>query len=336
MLRTVLSLLLTALPLAAAETLHIYTWADYLSPAAIESFEAKNQCRVVVDTFDSNEALFARLKAGAGGYDVVFPTTYMVQLMKQEGLLAELDAAAVPNLKHVDASVLDKIHDRSMKHSVPYTVGYGILACRHDKTGELPASWSALEQPTVAGRITLLDDMRETLGAALKSLGYSINTRNEKELKEAGEVVLRWKRNIAKFDNEGYKAGVDSGEFLLVHGYSGDLFQVFQENPKVRLILPQEGVVMGCDEMAVLKTSTQQALAQAFINHLLDPEVAAENMEWIGYLCPNTEGLKLVSQDFLNNPVISVPAEVKARSEVIQDLGADLAKYTKVWDEVKR
>lgn len=336
MFRTALFLLLTALPLAAAETLHVYTWADYLSPAAIESFEAKNQCRVVVDTFDSNEALFARLKAGAGGYDVVFPTSYMVQLMEREGMLAGLDAASIPNLKHVDSSVLDKMHDRSMKHSVPYTIGYGILACRQDKTGDLPPSWSALEQPSLAGRVTLLDDMRETLGAALKTLGYSINTRSEKELQEAGQVVLRWKKNIAKFDNEGYKAGLDSGEFLLVHGYSGDLFQVLQENRKVRLILPQEGVVMGCDEMVVLKTSSQQALARAFINHLLDPEVAAENMEWIGYLCPNTEAVKLVSADFLNHPVVSVPAEVKARSEVIQDVGEDLAKYIKVWDDVKK
>ncbi|HEY1080681.1 MAG TPA: spermidine/putrescine ABC transporter substrate-binding protein [Prosthecobacter sp.] len=320
----------------AAETLHVYTWADYISPEAVEKFEAKHGCSVVIDTFDSNEAMFAKLKAGATGYDIVFPTSYMIKAMEAEGMLLDLDEGALPNRKHVDAAVLEKIHDRSMRRSVPYTIGYGILACRKDKITSAPFSWQALELPAVKGRSTLLDDMRESLAAALKSLGFSINTRNETELAKAQEVLLRWKANIAKFDNEGYKAGLDSGEFLLVHGYSGDLFQLLQENSKIGIIVPAEGVTMSCDEMVILKAAPQPALAHAFINHLLDPEVAAQNMEWTGYLCPNTEAVKLASPEFLQNPAVAIPDEVKARSEVIQDVGADLAKYTRVWDAVKR
>jgi spermidine/putrescine-binding protein len=136
--------------------------------------------------------------------------------------------------------------------------------------------------------MTIFDDMRETLGAALKLLGYSLNSRDEKQLAEARDVVIGWKRNIAKFDNEGYKAGLDSGEFLLVQGYSGDLWQVAQENDKVAIVIPKEGVSLSCDEMVIPKNAPNPKLAHAFINFLLDPEVSAENMEWMGYLCPNT------------------------------------------------
>lgn len=329
-------LLISTLSVTAAETLHLYTWADYISPDVVEKFEEKHQCRVVIDTFDSNEAMFAKLKAGAAGYDVIFPTTYMVQVMTAEGMLAPLEAARLPNLTQVDPGILKKIGNEGMKHSVPYTVGYAIAAYRKDKVSSAPASWAAFAQPALAGRMTLLDDMRETIGAALKSLGHSINTRDEKQLDEAQDVLLGWKKNIAKFDNEGYKAGLDSSEFLLVHGYSGDLFQVAQENSKVALLIPQEGVTMSCDEMVIPKTAAQPALAHIFINFLMEPEIAAENMEWMGYLCPNPEALKNVSPEFLENPAITIPVDIQAKSEVIHDLGPDLAKYIKVWDAVKK
>ncbi len=335
-MKSLLLLALAVLPLQAAETLHLFTWADYISPEAVEKFEADHACRIVIDTFDSNEAMYAKLKAGATGYDVIVPTSYIIQVMAQEGLLSELDHTKLPNLKHVDPAVLDKVSDKTMLHSVPYTLGYAVIAYRQDKVKAPLPSWSMFERPELAQRITLFDDMRETIGAALKSLGHSINTRDDAQLAAAQAVLLRWKNNAAKFDNEGYKAGLDSGEFLLVHGYSGDLFQLTQENPKVGILIPQEGVTMSCDEMVILKSAPQKALAHTFINFLLDPTVAAQNMQWMGYLCPNTEALKKVSPEFLKNPAVIITDEVRAKSEVIQDLGPDLAKYTKVWDAVKR
>jgi spermidine/putrescine transport system substrate-binding protein len=322
--------------LNAKQTLHIFTWADYVSPQCIETFEAKHDCRVIIDTFDSNETLYAKLKAGATGYDVLFPTSYMIQIMNQEGLLIPLDHSKLPNIKNIDSTVLDKVMDKTMQHSVPYTLAYAVIAYRKDKITSPKPTWSLFENPAAAQRMTLFDDMRESIGAALKSLGYSINTRSDTELAAAQAVLLRWKKNAAKFDNEGYKSGLDSGEFILVHGYSGDLFQVAQENEKVGILIPEEGVTMGCDEMVIPKTAPQKELAHAFINHLLDPDVAAENMQWMGYLCPNTAALKKVTPEFLQNPAVIIPEAIRSKSEVIQDLGPDLAKYTQVWDAVKR
>jgi spermidine/putrescine transport system substrate-binding protein len=140
--------------------------------------------------------------------------------------------------------VLDKVIDQTMTHSVPYTLGYAVVAYRKDKITAPQPSWSIFENPAAAQRMTLFDDMRETIGASLKSLGFSINTRNDAELAQAQEVLLRWKKNAAKLDNEGYKSGLDSGEFILAHGYSGDLFQVAQENDKIGILIPEEGVTM--------------------------------------------------------------------------------------------
>ncbi len=320
---------------ARAETLHLYTWADYISPEVVKAFEKQHGCKVVIDTFDSNESMYAKLKAGAAGYDIVFPTAYMIQVMQADGMLTALDHSKLPNLKNIDPAALSKLPDQTMHHSVPYTLAYATLAIRKDKVKDPEPTWAMLDRPALARRITLLDDMREAIGAALKSLGHSINTRDESQLAAARDVLIRWKKNIARFDNEGYKAGIDSAEFHLVHGYSGDLFQVQMENPKVEIVIPREGVTIGCDEMVIPKGSQQPALAHAFIDFVLDAETAAENMESIGYLCPNLPALKKVSAEFLKNPAISIPADILAKCEVIEDLGPDLTKYTKVWDAVK-
>lgn len=330
-----LSLLLTASVQAAGEALHVYIWADYIKPELIEKFEERHGCRVVVDTFDSNESMYAKVRAGAAGYDILVPSSYMVGLLWRQGLIRELDRGLIPNAANVDPEVLAKLEDGAMAHSVPYATSYGVLAYRKDRLKSPPVSWSALESAEVRRRACLLNDMRETMGAALRSLGFSVNTRDESQLARAGEVVKRWKKSVAKFDNEQYKSAIDSGEFVLVHGYSGDLFQVVAENENVGILLPGEGLVMACDEFVIPRSARQPALAHAFINFLLDGVVAAENMEWTGYVCPNKAGLARVSREFLANPAVAVPGDVRAKSEVIQDVGKDLPKYTKVWDEVK-
>jgi len=327
--------LLCATLAVQAETLHLYTWADYISPEVVAKFEKQQGCKVVIDTFDSNESMFAKFKAGATGYDLVFPTAYMIQVMHAQGMLFPLDHKLIPNLPNIDPSVLAKVKDQTMGHSVPYTFAYSAIAVRQDKIKDAEATWAMFDRTALAGRVTLLDDMRESIGAALKFLGHSINTHDEAQLTAARDVLIRWKKNIARFDNEGYKSGIDSAEFLLVHGYSGDLFQVQMENPKVQILLPREGVTIGCDAMVIPKTAKQPALAHALINFLLDPAIAAANMEWMGYYCPNKPALAHVSAEFLKNPAVTIPPELQAKCEIIEDLGPDLAKYSKVWDQVK-
>ena len=319
----------------AAPTLHLFTWADYINPDLVTKFEEANDCKVVIDTFDSAESMYAKLKAGADGYDLIFPTSYMQKVMQAEGMLLKLDPAKVPNIKNIDPAFLKRLPDATMETAVPYMISYNVIAVRTDKLPDVKPSWASFARTDLKKRVTLLDDMRETLGAGLKSLGYSLNTRDETELAAARDVVIGWKKHIAKFDNEGYKSGIDSGEFHLVQGYSGDLWQVTQENAKVKILVPIEGTSIACDEMAILKGSKQAALAHKMIDFLCDPATAAENMQWTGYYSPNPAALKLVEPDFLKNPAVSLPPDIQAKCELIEDLGTDLPKYTKVWDEVK-
>jgi spermidine/putrescine transport system substrate-binding protein len=331
-------LALTLLPGACKRgkaVLHIYTWADYIKPDLVARFEADHACQVVVDTFDSNEAMYAKLKAGAGGYDIITPTTYMVSVMTRQNMLQQLDQARLPNLVHVDRELLALSGDTGMKYGVPYMMGYtGIAYLKSRVTGFVP-SWAMFDRADLKGRMTLFDDMRETIGAALKFLGCSINTRDPGELERAKAVVIRWKKNLAKFENEQYKSGIASGEFLLVHSYNGDIAQVQKENADVAFAAPLEGTVMSCDVLVIPRGAAQVALAHAFIDFLHTPAVAAENSEFIGYLCPNRPSYDLLSAEFRGNATVFLNEEVKAKSEMFQDLGDDNALYVKIWDQIK-
>ncbi len=290
---------------------------------------------MVIDTFDSNEALYARIKAGATGYDLLTPSSYMVGVLHAQGMLQPLDASRIPNRKNVDPEYLRISLDPEMHHSVPYMLVKTGLAYRKSRVKDAVASWAMLDREDLKGRITLLDDMRETIGAGLKSLGYSLNTTDEKQLAQARDVVIRWKRNAAKLENEQYKSGIASGEFLLVHGYSGDILQVQAENDDVAFVIPREGTSIACDELVIPRTAKEVALAHAFINFLHDPDVAAENTVFLSYLCPNRASYEKLGPEIRGNPAIFLDAAVGDRSEAVRDLGADNAKYVRVWDEIK-
>ncbi|MEQ1834523.1 MAG: spermidine/putrescine ABC transporter substrate-binding protein [Candidatus Eisenbacteria bacterium] len=318
-----------------APTLHVYTWADYIKPELVARFEKEHTCRIVIDTFDSNESMYAKLKAGAAGYDLVTPSSYQVAIMAQQGMLLDLDHAKLPNLVHVDREYLAVAIDSGMVHSVPYMLTNSGIAYLKSKVQDPQPTWAMFERTDLKGRMTMLNDMRETIGAALKYLGYSLNTTDSSQLEQAKVVVIRWKHQLAKFENEQYKSGLASGEFLVSHGYSGDILQARAENPDIVFLAPREGLSIACDDLVILKDSKQAALAYQFIDFLHTPEIAAENSQFISYLCPNSDSYPLLPAEFLNDPAVRLAPEVRAKCEVIRDLGADNAKYTRVWDLIK-
>jgi spermidine/putrescine transport system substrate-binding protein len=320
---------------ASKTTLRVYTWADYLEPGLAATFEKENSCKLQIDTFDSNEAMYAKLTAGATGYDVLVPSSYMVKTLVRENRLLALDHAKLPNLQHVDANYLKRALDPAMTHSVPYMMAPTCLAWLGSKVKDPVASYSMLERADLKGRITLLDDMREVLGAALRSLGFPLNSKDPAQLAQARDVAKRWKLNVAKFDNEQYKSGIASGEFHLVQGYAGDLLQVADENEDIVVKVPQEGTAFSCDDLCIPKDAKSADLAHRFINFVTAPENAAKNMEFIAYRAPNQNAYKLLSEDFRGNEVLFPTEEIFAKMEPIDDLGDALALWSKTWDEVK-
>ena len=315
--------------------LHIYTWSDYVKPELVERFEQENGCRVVVDTYDSNESMYAKLKAGATGYDLLFPSSYMVKIMNEQGMIQKLDHAQLPNLPNIDQAYLVMAFDKEMDHSVPYTVTVTCLGYLGSKVKDFEPTWAMLDREDLKGRVTMLNDHRETIGAALKFLGYSLNSLDEQQLEEAKAVVLRWKKNLAKYENEQYKNGLASGEFLLTHGYGGDLMLVQSENEDIQIAIPREGSAISFDDMVIPASAKQVALAHRFINFVLDPHVAAELTEFIYFLCPNEVSYQYLTPEIREDPILFPPPEVVEKLEMIGDLGELNTRYTKLWDEIK-
>jgi spermidine/putrescine transport system substrate-binding protein len=250
-------------------------------------------------------------------------------------MLLELDHRLLPNIAHVDPKFLKLAIDGAMDHSVPYMQVVSGIAYLEGRVDGVRPTWAVFDRADLKGRMTMFNDMRETVGAALKFLGHSINTTDPGELEEALAVLLRWKKNLAKFDSEQYKNGLASGEFLLVHAWNGDILQVQKEVSEVRFLVPEEGTIVGFDDLVIPKGAANVELAHAFIDFLHRPEVAAANTEFIRYLCPNKDSYPLLGPAVRDNPAIFVDPEILAKSETIANLGEANALYVKIWDRLK-
>ena len=327
--------------------LHIYTWSDYLSPDVIAGFENALGVKVVVDTFDSNEAMYAKLKAGGTGYDIITPSSYQVALMAKEGMIEKIDHAKCPNVKaNFDKSFASQIIDPEFAYSVPYTVTYTGFMYAKDKIpeGADVETWKILENTALKGRVTLLDDIREVIGAGLMSLGYSLNSRNPDQIEAAVKEVIKWKQNIRKFDAESYKTEVPSGATWVGHAYSTDTTQVIVGDEEegnaprkdIGFALPKEGFTIAFDEMVISATSPNPDLAYAFMNFVYDGKVAKQNMEYIMGPMPVKTGIDALDDDYRKLIVLS-PDTIK-RGQVllpIDDDNATMELYNKAWDRIK-
>ena len=255
-MKKLVPLALAALVFAGCEQkkeLHIYTWSDYIAPEVIQAFEEANDCTVVVDTFDSNEAMYAKLKAGGTGYDIIMPSSYQIATMAREGMIVELDHTKLPNVRaNFDPRFAAQILDPTFKFNVPYAVTYTGFMYLKDKipSDANIASWAILGTDALRGKISLLDDQREVIGAGLMYLGYSINSDKAEEIDAAVEQILKWRQNVRKFDAESYKTEVASGATFVGHGYSTDATQVIVGDEEsgaparddIGFALPKEGM----------------------------------------------------------------------------------------------
>ena len=322
----------------AKTELHVYTWSDYIAADVLARFEKENDCKVVVDTFDSNEAMFAKLKAGSTGYDIIMPSSYQIPVMVKNGMVQKLDHSKLPNVrKNFDKSYATSSLDPSFAYNVPYAVTYTGFAYRKDKIGSAPVdSWKVFETAALKDRMSLLADMRETIGGALKSLGFSLNSTKKEEIDAAVKKLIEWKQNIAKFDNEQYKTAVASGEWFVGHGYSSDVFQIMLDDENIGFSLPKEGFTTACDEMVISADSKQVDLAHKFINFFYDPDVAAANMTEVCASMPVAAAFPKLDEKL--RKLVLLDAETLRRGEVLKDFddNPEVRKmYIDAWDRVK-
>jgi spermidine/putrescine transport system substrate-binding protein len=338
----------------------LYNWTNYLPTGAqarrvqaadlVAAFEEEYGVQVSLSTYTSNEELHASLLAGAE-YDVIVPSDYMVSILIGEDRLRPLQMSAIPNRVNVGEAFRNPPFDPDDRFHVPYlwgTTGIGIALV--NLPADLPQSWDLIFDPEVSsvfgGKISLLDDPRETLGAALRYLGHSLNSTNEAEIREAGQLLADTlsRGDVAVFDSTDYAQRLAAGDVLLAHGYSGDFFWEFAQlaavghDPSDRFayFVPEEGAVLWVDAMAVPANAPHPCTAHTFIDYILRPLVGAELAEFNGYGTPNAAAEYLVDPEILADPAINPPPEVFERLEFIADLGPEIeALYAQVFADAR-
>ena len=325
-------------------TLHIYTWADYIDPDVVQAFEDKHCCKVCVDVFDSNEAMFAKLKSGAAGYDLITPTSYFINILVENDIIQELDTNRLQvAMKHFDSKYNDKIYQPVFKYTVPYAISYGCLFYNKSKVAaEDVQSFRVFMNPKYKGRVSILDDIRETIGFGLMANGFSMNSESEKELLKAVEFVTECKPNIRKFDNESYKTEVANGSTHVAYGYSGDCLQVIlgesdnDGRPDLAIAYPKEGFTVSCDEFAIMKDAENVDLAYDFINFIYETANCKKNMEYILSLTPQSEAEAELDETVRTS--LSLDEETLKRGQVTADFSKKknvLEMYNRMWDKIK-
>ncbi len=321
----------------------LYNWTEYIDPELINRFRDEFGVDVIEDFYPSNEELLARVQGGSSGYDVIVPSDYMVGIMIDQGLLLQLDKAAIPNAENVAEDFTSPPFDPELAYSMPYQWGTTGLGVDTTVVGDDPeATWGWVFDPEMSdeldGRISLLDDPREAMGAALAYTGASINSTDEAELQEAADLIARTTDRLAAFDSDQYEDLLVSGETAVAHGYSGDFFSAFDaaENADdFTYLIPEEGAVRWVDNMAVLADAPHPCTAHAFINFILDAENGAQLTNWNFYGSPNSAAEEFIDAEVLEDPAIYPPQDVLAELEFIEDTGDSERLYTDLFTEAK-
>lgn len=317
------------------KVLNVYNVGDYIDENIITLFEEKTGIDVQYETYDTNEMMYQKVKSGSTNYDLIFPSDYMVEKMKSEGLLQKIDFKNIPNMKYIDKSFLNPIYDETNEYSVPYMWGtFGILYNKK-MVKELVDSWNILWNPKYKGNIMMFDSVRDTMGISLKRLGYSMNTTNPKEINEAMKELMKQKDLVLAYVNDEGKDRLLGEEVAMGIAYSGDAVTLMEENPNLAYAIPKEGTNKWVDAMAIPKSAQNKKEAEMFINFLLDPEIAKMNAEYIGYSTPNEGALKLLDKDVTSNPVAYPPKSIMDKTETFIDLGNKLRLYDEAWIKLK-
>lgn len=347
LLAVVLVVLSACASRSGGNTLFIYTWSDYTDPDVIKQFEQENNVKVTLDTFDTNEDMIAKVRVGNSGYDIVVPSDYAVDIMVKEGLLVPLDKGKLPNFKNMIPENTKQYFDPENTYSVPYLYGITGIAYNKKQFPTPPDSWSALFDPAqieqYKGKFSMLDDERETPGAALRYLGKSVNDTDPATLKQVQDMLTEQKAYVSAYNSNDVNRKLVSGEYVIAHAYNGMAIQAvlglgdeFAGNPDIGFVLPKEGGIVWQDNLAIAKDARNVDLAHKFIDFTMRPDVAAKNANYVGYLTPNAEAIKQLPQPVqdLYAQGFAPDAEMYKRLERVK-VAENSSAFSDLWTAVK-
>ena len=313
--------------------LNVYNWGEYIDESVLDDFEAKYpDIKINYETYADNETMYTKIKNGGSSYDVLIPSDYMIARLIDEDMLEKLNFDNIPNFSYIDEKYLGWSYDPGNEYSVPYM--WGTLGILYDKTkvSEKDFTWNTLFDPKYENSILMKNDMRDTLGLTLKSLGYSMNSTDEKELEEAKQKLISQKANVlGRVNDEGMDKMI-AGEAPMAVMYSGDAAYCISENPDLDFAIPSDGSNYFVDAMVIPKNAEHKEEAELFINFMCETEIALKNALEIGYSTPHKGAFEELPEETKNS--FQYPGDAVLESaEVYSYLKDKTELYDKIWTD---
>ena len=319
---------------------YVYNWGEYIDPETLDMFEKETGIQVIYDEFDTNETMYPKVEAGASNYDVVCPSDYMIQKMIDNDLLQELNWDNIPNAKaNIGAQYYEQSEafDPGNRYAVPYC--WGTVGILYNKTmvDEPVTSWSILWDEKYADSILMQDSVRDLFMVGLKSLGYSMNSTDEKELNEAKDLLIQQKPLVQAYVIDQVRDKMIGNEAALGVIYSGEAIFTQRENPDIEYVIPKEGTNVWIDSWVIPKNAENVENAEKFIDFMCRGDIALLNFDYITYSTPNTAAQALIEDDDIRNSKIAFPDLSQYDGlETFSYLGDDAdALYNDLWKEIK-
>jgi len=322
-------------PQELAKELNFYNWSDYIAEDTLPNFQKRFGVKVNYDNYSSNDTLFAKLRAGATNYDIVVPTDYLVRRMLRLNMLEELNLANIPNRKNLDARFQNPPYDPGNKHSIPWQWGTTGIGYNTKRVAESVESWAMLWNAKYRGKISMLAEMRDALGATLILLGFSGSSTKAEELEAAKAKMLEQKPLLKHYTSDTYIDELASNDVWLAQGWSGDVFQAQGENKDVDYVIPKEGSFIWVDNMVIPKGAPHKYTAEVFMNYVLEAEVGAAISNFVRYASPNKAAEAHLDKDLLADTRVYPSSQVMDALQFYGDLGPAETLWNKIWQEVR-
>lgn len=319
-------------------TLKVYSWGEYIDTSLIPQFEKEYDCKVVYETFDSNESMYTKLQSGEA-YDVLVPSDYMIERLIKEDALQPIDWSLVPNASGLDEAVLGEEFDPDNTYSVPFF--YGTVGILYDTTvvdeKDLEDGWNILKNEKYAGNIYMYDSERDSFMIALKALGYSMNTTNRDEIDEAYNWLVEQRDTMKPvYAGDDVIDNMISGNKAMAVVYSGDASYIMSENEDLDYFAPDEGTNIWQDAMVITDDCTQVELAHAYINFMLEADHAYANTQAVGYTSPVVEARTRASEEDYAGISAYLPRTDGENDEVFRYQEQEIKEYfAELWTKVK-
>ena len=320
------------------KVVNVYNWTEYISDQVLKDFTAETGIDVIYSTFDSNEAMYAKLKLmnGSGEYDVAFPGTDFVDKMRKEGMLQKIDKSKLTNFSNLDPQMLNKPFDPNNDYSIPYIWGATAIGVNSDAIDpKTITSWADLWKPEYKSSLLLTDDAREVFQMALRKLGYSGNTTDPKEIEAAYNELKKLMPNVAAFNSDNPANPYMEGEVNLGMVWNGSAYVARQAGTPLEVIWPKEGGIFWMDSLSIPANAKNVDGALKLINFLLRPDVAKQVAETIGYPTPNLAARKMLSPAVANDKSLYPDAATIEKGEWQNDVGSASAIYEEYYQKLK-